>query len=86
MFLSTGIPPEVFETTIVLPWNNMEVLEKTIERRGQEIAAIISEPIMGNAGAFLPKKEYLEGMQKLAAEHGIITILDEVVTPIRAKP
>jgi glutamate-1-semialdehyde 2,1-aminomutase len=78
-----GIPEETLKTVIVLPWNNLEVVEKTIKRQGQDIAGILMEPIMCNGGLVFPEKGYLEGVRQLCTDNDIVLIFDEVVTGFR---
>ncbi len=80
---SWGIPEESLKNTIILPWNNLDVLEKTIKRRAGEIAAVISEPILMNIGTVLPEEGYLEGMRELTEEYDIVMIMDEVISGFR---
>lgn len=80
---SLGIPEATVKNTIVLPFNNMELFEETIEQNKDEIAAIILEPVIGNAGVILPKENYLHDIRKLTKENGIILIFDEVITGFR---
>lgn len=80
---SLGIPQETTKNTIVLPFNNTEALEETIKREGQDIAAVIVEPVMGNVGLILPKKDYLTYLRKLTKKHGIVLIFDEIITGFR---
>jgi len=83
---STGIPPELADTLIVLPWNDAEALERTFAARGDEIAAVITEPIMGNAGGLLPADGYMQAMRAVTAKHGTVLIFDEVLTGLRVAP
>jgi glutamate-1-semialdehyde 2,1-aminomutase len=71
------------DTVIVVPWNDVDALESTVKRHANEVAAIITEPIMGNAGCFAPKDGFLGSLQKIARENEILTIFDEVVTGFR---
>ncbi|MCX8150699.1 MAG: glutamate-1-semialdehyde 2,1-aminomutase [Candidatus Bathyarchaeota archaeon] len=80
---SLGIPEETTRNTIVLPYNNIEALEKIVKQEGNEIAAVIIEPVMGNIGLILPKKEYLNSLRKLTREYGIVLIFDEIITGFR---
>lgn len=81
-----GIPEETMSTMVVLPWNNLDALEKTLRRRGDEIAAVITEPIMMNVGCIPPKDGYLKAMQDLCEENGVVFILDEVISGFRIAP
>lgn len=80
---SWGIPDEIAETIIVIPWNNFEVLEETIRNFGSEIAAVLTEPVMNNIGWVPPEKGYLKRIRELTARRDIVFILDEVVTGFR---
>jgi glutamate-1-semialdehyde 2,1-aminomutase len=80
---TAGIPEDTLKTVIILPWNNLEVLEKTIKRRANEIAAVITEPVLMNIGTVLPKEGYLKGIQELCEENDIVFILDEVISGFR---
>lgn len=68
---------------IVLPWNDLGLLEETLRRQGEEIAAVMMEPCMCDSGPILPKVGYLEGVRKLTKEHGVLLIFDEVITGFR---
>jgi glutamate-1-semialdehyde 2,1-aminomutase len=81
-----GIPQDTMKTMIVLPWNDLEVVEKTIKRRAGEIAAVISEPVMMNIGCVPPKEGYLKGLQELCAENDVVFILDEIISGFRIAP
>jgi len=81
-----GIPVDTMKSVITLPWNNLEVLEKTIKRRANEIATVITEPVMMNTGCIPPKEGYLNAMQELCEENDIVFILDEVLSGFRMAP
>jgi glutamate-1-semialdehyde 2,1-aminomutase len=83
---SEGIPPSTFDDVILAPWNDLEVLENILQRRGHELAAIITEPIMANMGCILPHEGYLQKLCDLAHRYGALFILDEVVTGFRYAP
>jgi len=80
---TAGIPDVYSQALIIQPWNDIEILEKTIKRRGHEIAAIIAEPIMCNLGATAPKENYLADIRRLCDENDILLILAEVITAFR---
>ena len=80
---STGIPAAIADTLIVAPWNDVELLEQIFERHGEEIAAVITEPILGNAGGIMPQPGYLERMRELASASGALLVFDEVLTGLR---
>ncbi len=78
-----GLPPEVSSEFIVLPWNDLALVEKTLAMRADEIAAIITEPVMCNAGCIPPRPGFLEGLRELCDRYGIALIFDEVITGFR---
>ncbi len=80
---SSGIPSGIREMVITLPFNNFEVLEKTLRSSGHRIAAIIAEPCLCNCGAIDPLPGFLEFIQTQCKEYGIVFILDEVKTGFR---
>lgn len=71
------------EDMIVIEWNDLQALEDTIEKYGDEIAAIITEPVMCNSGCIIPEPGYLERMRELTEEKDIVLIFDEVITGFR---
>jgi glutamate-1-semialdehyde 2,1-aminomutase len=78
-----GQPKNVMENVIVLPWNDLEVVEKTLKNYGHEVAAIIMEPIMYGNGGIVPQEGYLTGIRELTQKHGVVLIFDEIVTGFR---
>ena len=78
-----GMPKGVEENLIILPWNDADVLADTIKRHGDQIAAVLTEPVMCNTGCILPKPGYLETMRELTQKAGIVLIFDEVITGFR---
>lgn len=80
---SLGVPDVIAENTIVLPYNDLERFENTVKEHHDKIAAVIVEPVMGNAGLVLPKEGFLQQLRKKTREYGIILIFDEVVTGFR---
>jgi glutamate-1-semialdehyde 2,1-aminomutase len=78
-----GIPEAVADTIIPARYNNIESLRRLFERHGQEIAAIIVEPVLGNAQAIMPQPGFHEQMRALTEEFGILLIFDEVKTGFR---
>ncbi|HEV2014490.1 MAG TPA: aspartate aminotransferase family protein [Candidatus Dormibacteraeota bacterium] len=77
-----GIPRALVELTTVVPFNNLDVLQRTLERHRNEVAAIIVEPVMMNIGIVLPDDGYLASVLELAHRHGALLIFDEVKTGI----
>lgn len=80
---SAGMLPEAIENTIVLPFNDSEALERTVKAQGEEIAAIILEPIPHNIGCVMPRMEFVQTLRRLCDENGIVLIYDEVITGFR---
>jgi glutamate-1-semialdehyde 2,1-aminomutase len=80
---SSGIPGVLAETLIVSRWNDVEALERTFSEHAHEIAAVITEPILGNGGGIMPVSGYLERMRALTQESGALLIFDEVLTGFR---
>ena len=84
--VSWGIPEETLENTILLPWNNLSVLEKTVKEHASELAGVITEPIMMNIGTVPPTEGYLKGMQEVCNKYDVVFILDEVISGFRLAP
>jgi glutamate-1-semialdehyde 2,1-aminomutase len=75
---SKGIPTEMGKWTAVVPYNDLEALERLFAARGEAIACFILEPVMMNIGIVLPRPGYLEGVRELCTRYGIVLIFDEV--------
>ncbi len=80
---TSGIPRHITDYVITLPYNDLELLETTVERAWQDLAAIIVEPVMGNCAAITPAAGFLETIRRVCDTHGIVMILDEVKTGFR---
>jgi glutamate-1-semialdehyde 2,1-aminomutase len=80
---SSGIPNVLTNLIITLPFNDFEILEDTLRRAGGEVAALITEPCMGNCGAIEPEPGFLKFIQEKCHQYGIVFILDEVKTGFR---
>jgi glutamate-1-semialdehyde 2,1-aminomutase len=78
-----GIPDEISHTVVVAPWNNAHILEKIMKRYRNDIAAIITEPIMANSGVIMPEPDYLKQLRELADKYEAMLIFDEVITGFR---
>src|SRR3954466_7598970 len=78
-----GIPGAVADTIIPARYNRIERLRELFEARGEEIAAIIVEPVLGNAQGILPEEGFHQQMRALTEEFGILLIFDEVKTGFR---
>lgn len=80
---SSGVPAEIAALTTVLDYNDVAGLERTFAAIGNEIAAVIIEPVAGNMNLILPKREFLDALRALCTKHGAVLILDEVMTGFR---
>jgi glutamate-1-semialdehyde 2,1-aminomutase len=78
-----GIPGAVAQTIIPARYNNLDYLRRLFERQGEEIAAIIVEPVLGNAQGIMPRPGFHQAMRALTQEFGILLIFDEVKTGFR---
>lgn len=78
-----GIPEEIARLTYVLPYNDIEAVERLFEERGGEIAAVIVEPVAGNMGVVPPKAGFLEKLREVTRKYGALLIFDEVITGFR---
>src|SRR5262249_21554524 len=75
---TAGVPGAFADTTIALPFNDLDAVETTFRKRGDEIAALIVEPVAGNMGCVLPVPGFLEGLREIAHRYGALLIFDEV--------
>ena len=80
---SKGIPEDVTKNTILIPFNDLDALERALKENKDQVAALITEPVIGNAGCILPRRGYLNEVKKMLAEHSSLLILDEVITGFR---
>ena len=81
---SPGVTLGTAQDTITIPYNDFEAVKKVFAEQGQEIAAIIVEPVAGNMGLVLPKPGYLDLLRKVTEENGALLIFDEVMCGFRA--
>jgi len=80
---SKGIPAAIKDLVVNLPYNDLEMLEERLEDIGDQLAAVIVEPTMGNMAGILPRPGWLEKIRELCDRYGIIMIMDEVKTGFR---
>ena len=78
-----GVPAELEGTILVLTWNDPESFAALMAERGDEVAAVITEPAVFNTGCILPEPGYLELLRELTRQHGALLIFDEVITGFR---
>jgi len=80
---SSGVPQDVVKHTLVLPYNDTAALEAVFQKQGNQIAAVILEPIAGNMNLIKAKPEFLAAARNLTSQHGAVLIYDEVMTGFR---
>ena len=80
---SEGLPENVTEEFITIPWNDLDLLKQTILNNHGCLAAVITEPIMCNSGCILPEPGFLQGIRDLCTTYNITCIFDEVITGFR---
>ena len=78
-----GVPKAFADTTLALPFNSIEAVERAFRDFGAGIAAVIVEPVVGNMGCVPPQPGFLETLRDLTARHGAVLIFDEVMTGFR---
>jgi glutamate-1-semialdehyde 2,1-aminomutase len=77
---SSGIPPAVLKHTVVLPWNDQEACAEILAREGEQIAGLIVDPLLCNAGLVPPAAGFLEFLREETQRRGIVLIFDEVIS------
>ena len=80
---SPGVPAELAEHTITLPFNNLQAVEQCFSECGEQIACIIVEPVAGNMNCVLPVAGFLEGLRRICDDYQSLLIFDEVMTGFR---
>ncbi|MEO6687902.1 MAG: glutamate-1-semialdehyde 2,1-aminomutase [Dokdonella sp.] len=80
---SPGVPKALADLTLTLPYNDLDAAKKLFADVGDEIAALIIEPIAGNMNCILPRDGYLAALRELCTQHGVLLIFDEVMTGFR---
>jgi glutamate-1-semialdehyde 2,1-aminomutase len=78
-----GVPAELADTLVVLSWNDPDSFRRLMAQRGDQVAAVITEPAVFNTGCILPEPGYLELLREQTREHGALLIFDEVITGFR---
>ncbi|MFB5269601.1 glutamate-1-semialdehyde 2,1-aminomutase [Paenibacillus enshidis] len=80
---SAGIPVSIAKEVITVPFNDLDSLRQALEHWGEDIAAVMVEPIVGNFGMVMPQPGFLEGLCSMARSNGSLVIYDEVITAFR---
>jgi glutamate-1-semialdehyde 2,1-aminomutase len=80
---SPGVPPGCTADTLVLRYNDTSALADAFKTHGDRIAGVILEPVVGNMGLVVPRKEFLTELRRLTTKHGPLLIYDEVMTGFR---
>jgi glutamate-1-semialdehyde 2,1-aminomutase len=80
---SAGVPTSFAATTIALPFNDLTAVEEAFRTKGDQIASVIVEPVVGNMGCVPPAPGFLEGLRTVTEKYGAVLIFDEVMTGFR---
>ena len=80
---SGGVPQDLVKHTLVLPYNNVAAIEEAFKKQGDQVAAVILEPITGNMNLIKPSTEFLSALRSLTSQYGSVLIYDEVMTGFR---
>ncbi len=80
---SAGVPQEVTQLTISVPYNHLDAVTNAMDEHGHDVAAIIVEPVAGNMGCVPPAEGFLQGLRSICDERGSLLLFDEVITGFR---
>lgn len=80
---SPGVPKGIAAGTLTAKYNDLETVKQLFELHGENLAAVILEPVTGNMGVILPTKEFITGLRELCTQYGTVLIFDEVMTGFR---
>lgn len=80
---SPGVPADIAKNTLTVAYNDLESAKVVFEKYGNDLAAVIVEPVAGNMGVVPPKPEFLKGLRELTEKYGTVLIFDEVMTGFR---
>lgn len=83
---SAGVPDAFVSLTIVVPYNDIAALEEVFRSEGDDIAAVIVEPVAANMGVVIPNPDFLPALRRITEQHGSLLIFDEVITGFRLAP
>lgn len=80
---SSGVPKDIAQNTVVARYNDIDGIKELFKKHGQNIAAVIVEPVAGNMGTVPPKKDFLQALRDVTIKYGALLIFDEVITGFR---
>ncbi len=80
---SAGVTEGAIADTLVAPYNDLAAVERIFEKQGEEIAAVIVEPVAANMGVVPPTNGFLDGLRRVTTQHGSLLVFDEVITGFR---
>lgn len=80
---TAGVPKAFSDTTLAVPFNDLDAVETAFRAQGDKIAAVIVEPVAGNMGCVPPEPGFLEGLRRVTQQYGALLIFDEVMTGFR---
>lgn len=80
---SPGVPKSATSNTLTAPYNDLEAVKALFAQNPDQIAGVILEPVVGNAGFITPDAGFLEGLREITREHGALLVFDEVMTGFR---
>ncbi len=83
---SPGVTPGAVADTLAAPYNDLAAAARLFAEQGDEIAAVIVEPVAGNMGLVVPVEGFLDGLRELTTRHGAVLVFDEVMTGFRVHP
>ena len=83
---SAGMPPDLARELVVLPFNDVESLERAFRAYGHETAALLMEPINYDSGCIVPREGFVERCRTLCSEYGVVLFFDEILTAFRMHP
>ena len=83
---SPGVTPATVADTMVIPYNDLAAVQRLFTERGDEVAALLVEPVAGNMGVVPPMPGFLDGLRTVTREHGALLVFDEVMTGWRVHP
>jgi glutamate-1-semialdehyde 2,1-aminomutase len=83
---TAGIRENTVDNVLIIPFNNLDLLEQTLEAQSGGTAAVLMEPVMFNCGCILPKFGYLKEVRRLTKKYNVVLIFDEIITGFRLAP